>query len=71
MRRIILFGSLCEDGPRRKGFDIDLAIDGGDVFKAMDAADDSPFKVDIVRLDRLPPHIRHRIETRGIVLAGS
>jgi len=68
VRSVILFGSLAEDGPRRKDFDIDLAIVGGDVYKAMDAADDSPFKVDIVSLERLPPHVRDRIARRGVDL---
>lgn len=48
VRAVILFGSLAEEGPRRKDFDID-----------------------VVRLDRLPPHVRARINARGIVLAGS
>lgn len=69
VRRVVLFGSLAEGGPRRKDFDIDLAIDGGDVFRAMDAVEGSPFEVDIVCLDRLPAHVRDRIETRGVVLA--
>ena len=70
VRRVILFGSLAEAGPRRLDFDIDLCLDGGDLYRAMDAADDSPFEVDIVRLDLLPQHVREHIQTRGRPLAG-
>jgi hypothetical protein len=68
VRDVILFGSLVEDGPRRKDFDIDLAISGGDVFKAMEAAEDSPFEIDIVCLERLPAHIRNRVRKSGVAL---
>jgi len=70
VRAVILFGSLAEEGPRRKDFDIDLALDGGDLYRALDAAEDSAFDVDVVRLDRVPEHVRARIEARGIVLSG-
>jgi predicted nucleotidyltransferase len=71
VRAVILFGSLAEDGPRRKDFDIDLALEGGDLYKALDSVEDSAFDVDVVQLDRLPAHILARIDARGIVLAGS
>ena len=66
---VILFGSLAEEGPRRLDFDIDLALDGGDVYKALDSAEGSPFDVDVVRLDRLPEHVRERIRSRGVFLS--
>ena len=69
VRAVILFGSLAEDGPRRKDFDIDLALDGGDLYKALDSVEDSGFDVDVVKLERLPAHVRARIDARGIVLA--
>jgi predicted nucleotidyltransferase len=65
---VILFGSLAEEGPRRKDFDIDLALDGGDVFKAMDVTEESSFNVDVVQLSRLPEHVRTRVRARGKVL---
>lgn len=68
---VILFGSLAEDGPRRKTFDIDLALDGGDLYKALDAVEDSDFKIDVVRLDRVSEHVRDRIKARGVFLAGA
>jgi len=68
-RAVILFGSLAEDGPRWKDFDIDLALDGGDLYTALDSVDGSAFDFDVVRLDRLPPNVRARIYARGIVLA--
>lgn len=69
VRRVILFGSLAEGGPRRIAFDIDLALDGGDLYKALDAVEGSAFEVDVVMLDRVPEHIRSRIEAKGVVLA--
>ena len=69
VRAVILFGSLAEDGPRRLDFDIDLALDGGDVYKALDSTESSPFEVDVVRLDRLPEYVRERIRARGVFLS--
>jgi predicted nucleotidyltransferase len=66
---VILFGSLAEGSARHKDFDIDLAIDGGDLYKALEITEESPFDVDIVRLDLLPDHLRARVKTRGVVLA--
>jgi predicted nucleotidyltransferase len=71
VRAVILFGSLAEGGPRRKDFDIDLALDGSDIYEALDSVEDSGFDVDVVLVDRLPMHVRARINARGIVLAGS
>lgn len=68
VRAVILFGSLAEGEPRRLDFDIDLALDGGDVFKALDAVEGSTFRVDIVRLDKVPQHLRSRITERGVLL---
>lgn len=70
VRAVILFGSLAEEGPRRMEFDIDLALDGGDLSRALETVENSAFDVDVVRLDRLPAHVRDRITTKGIVLAG-
>ena len=66
---VILFGSLAEGMPSRKEFDIDLALDGGDLYKALDITEVSSFDVDVVRLDLLPEHVRARIKTRCVVLA--
>ena len=68
IRAVILFGSLAEGEPTRLDFDIDLALDGGDSYRAMDLASDSPFEVDLVDLLRLPEGTRRRILERGISL---
>ena len=65
VRRVFLFGSLAEGMPRNPHFDIDLAMDGGDIHKAMDLSEDSPFAVDIVELAGLPEHIRKRVLEKG------
>jgi len=69
VKAVILFGSLAEGGPKRLDFDIDLALDGGDAYKAMDVTEESSFDVDVVSLRLLPPHVRERIAAKGIVLA--
>lgn len=65
---VILFGSLAE-GPRRIDFDIDLALEGGDLYRALDVVEDSPFDVDLVSLEHLGDHVRARIAAKGIRLA--
>ena len=64
----VLFGSLAEGAVRNENFDIDLAIRGGNWFKAREIAEDSPFKVDVIEYDAVPQHIRKRIDAKGVVL---
>jgi predicted nucleotidyltransferase len=71
VRRVILFGSLAKGMPRSEGFDIDLALDGGDLYRALDAAESSEFDIDLVDLRLVPEHVRARILDEGIVLASS
>jgi len=68
-KRVLLFGSLTGEGPKHLNFDIDIALDEGDPYLAMDITERSEFSVDVVRLDRVPQHVRERIEQTGIVLA--
>lgn len=68
VRRVYLFGSLLGDLPRSTSFDIDIALDGGDLYKAMDVTEESAFSVDLVDLERLPEHVRARILEKGQVL---
>ena len=68
VQRVYLFGSLAAGEPCRLDFDIDLAIDGGDVYRAMDVTERSTFQVDVVELRRIAPHIRRQIESGGILL---
>lgn len=73
VRAVYLFGSLAADEPRRLDFDIDLAIEGGDVYAAETVAEaataeESAVPCDIVSLDRLPEHVRDRIHASGLVL---
>jgi len=65
---IYLFGSLNTDIPRNPDFDIDLALDGGDVLRAMELAEESAFPVDIVRLQQLPPHVVRKVTSDGTAL---
>lgn len=64
----LLFGSLAEGTVRNENFDIDLAIRGGNWFKAQEIAEDSPFKVDVIEYDAVPAHVRERIDKKGVVL---
>ena len=68
IRAVYLFGSLAEGEPKHLDFDIDLALDGGDVYLAMDITTESTFDVDVVDLARLPSQIREDILQKGIRL---
>ena len=69
VRAVYLFGSLAVGGPKRLGFDIDLAIEGGDLYRALDAVDGSSFKVDLVDLRLLPESFAERIRESGLRLS--
>ncbi|HUX12532.1 MAG TPA: nucleotidyltransferase domain-containing protein [Spirochaetia bacterium] len=68
VRRVILFGSLAEDRVRSLSFDIDLAIEGGDLIHCILRAEKSSFKVDVVDLKTIPEAMREQIRRRGVVL---
>ena len=68
VRAVYLFGSLAAGTPRSVRFDIDLAIDGGDVYAAEAVAEESAFACDVVSLERLPDHVQTRIRSTGTVL---
>jgi len=68
VRAVFLFGSLAAGEPRRLDFDIDLALDGGDVYAAEEIAESCPFEVDVVSLVRLPEETQKRIRESGEVL---
>lgn len=65
VRSVYLFGSLASGEPRSIDFDIDLAIEGGDVFAAEEVAESASFPVDVVALDRLPKATRERVLATG------
>ena len=65
---VILFGSLAEGTVKRDRFDIDLAIRGGDWFRACEVAERSRFAVDVVEYGNLPKHLQRRIDEKGKVL---
>jgi predicted nucleotidyltransferase len=66
--RIYVFGSVAQGTVRSLDFDIDLAVEGGDVDVAMDVASTSAFPVDVVDLDRAPEHLRRSVLERGSLL---
>jgi predicted nucleotidyltransferase len=68
VRSVYLFGSLAEGEPRHLGFDIDLAIDGGDLYRALDIVEGSSFHVDLVDLALVPADLATRIRERGVRL---
>ncbi len=68
VQRVVLFGSLADGSPPTPHFDIDLAIDGGDLFRAMEIAEQSEFDVDIVTIACVPEHVQTSINQRGVVL---
>lgn len=66
VRAVYLFGSVAAGQPKHIDFDIDIALEGGDSYRAMDIVQSSPFDVDIVDLARIPEHVRMRILDSGI-----
>lgn len=66
--RIILFGSIAQRNPRSPDFDIDLALDEGYPYKAMDLTAESSFRIDLVCLPQLPVSMRRKVESSGIVV---
>lgn len=68
IRRVVLFGSVATGRVRTLDFDIDLAIEGGDVLQAWRIADASSFAVDVVDLNDVSPGFRAVVEQRGEVL---
>ncbi len=70
VRRIYLFGSLLEDVPANLAFDIDLAVEGGDIYAAMEVCEASDWKVDLVDLERVTASVADRIRRTGRLLYG-
>ena len=76
MCRVILFGSRArgDAGPRA---DVDLAVDAPGLaprewLRLADMVDeaDTLLKIDLVRLDEVPPELRARIEAEGRTVHG-
>jgi predicted nucleotidyltransferase len=67
-RRVILFGSAATGVPRNPRFDLDLALEGGDLYRALDVVAEASIHVDLVDLTLVPPHLRRRIEETGVDL---
>ncbi len=64
--RVMLFGSVAQEGPFHADSDIDLAaegIDAGDYFAAWAGLDhlDIPFDIDLVRWESARPEMRESI----------
>lgn len=63
--RVVLFGSLAEGTVRTEDFDIDLAVYGGRWSDALQIAEESPFRVDVLWYEDAPEHLQKRIDQRG------
>ena len=68
LRRVVLFGSVATGRVRDENFDIDLAVEGGNLTTLWLRAEESEFSVDIVDLDRVSPDFRSMVEERGTEL---
>jgi predicted nucleotidyltransferase len=70
-KRVWGFGSVFETWRNfRMTSDIDLAVEGGDIFALMTLVEDKDFSVDVVDLSSCQPAIAEFIRDQGIVLAG-
>ena len=68
LERVVLFGSLAEERVFSLSFDIDLAVRSDRFLQLVACGLKSPFRVDVVDLDRTPEHIRDSIQKYGKVL---
>jgi|GEM_PF-3290595 predicted nucleotidyltransferase len=68
VRVVWFFGSAARGDATRVDFDLDLALEGGDVHRGLDVVEDSSFAVDLVSFDRLPASFQALIRQHGIRL---
>lgn len=66
LKAVYLFGSAALGVTVNPNFDIDLALEGGDVYQALDLVSDSEFDIDLVQLNNLPEHFQKRVKENGI-----
>lgn len=71
VKTIYLFGSVATERVSSIDFDIDLAIEGGDIYKAMDMVESSNFKVDLVDFKKLPNRTQNLIKSTGTIIPKS
>ena len=65
VRAIWFFGSAARGDPHELEFDLDLAMDGGDLYAGLDLVAESEFSVDLVSLSQLPERFREQIASQG------
>ncbi len=65
LQKVVLFGSLAQNSVRSLQFDIDLAVRSEQFLKLVACGLRSPFRVDVVDLEKLPAAVRRSIEEHG------
>ena len=68
LRRVRLFGSLLPGRNYRDDSDIDMAVEGGNIFSFIKIAEVSPCSVDVVDLAGLREGMADRVRNEGVVL---
>lgn len=68
IEKIILFGSLLEDGIESTRFDIDIAVKSKKYYQLVSKALQSEFKIDVVDLDTIHSKIKKNILEKGKVI---
>jgi len=68
LRLIVLFGSLAEGTVRGEHFDLDIAVRSERYLQLVAWGLDQDYKIDVIDLDAVRPHIAERIRSRGEVL---
>jgi predicted nucleotidyltransferase len=68
VERITLFGSTAAGVPNSADIDIDIAFEGGDLYRALESTEKCEFMVDVVELARLPRHMQESIRKSGRIL---
>lgn len=68
VKRVLLYGSLIPGRTITRQSDIDLLIDGGELSRALTAAEESEYPVDVLRVEDLRPRIRDMVLESAEVL---
>jgi predicted nucleotidyltransferase len=68
LRRAVLFGSVAHGRVSGPNFDIDLGIEGGDIFRYIAIAEKSSFTVDVVDLQNVSGEFRRLILSEAVTL---
>ena len=65
---MIVFGSFAEDRVKSINFDIDIAVDSTEYYKLVAHCLKNDFKIDLIDLSAINPHIKKEILKYGKII---